>query len=443
MSSQTFVDATPVDSVDELVDWMRLGGRPRERWVVGSEHEKLGWWPDLGRAPTWEGPRGIGALLGALEREAGYRATREGEDIIALSRDGATITLEPGGQLELSGAPLRTLTAAEAELDAHLAEIARFSAPLGLTWSGLGIAPGMTPAESPRMPKARYGIMRDYLPRQGKLGLHMMHLTCTVQANLDFDTEADAMRKFRVALMFQPLIIALYANSTVVEGRVVPERSFRSAIWDDTDRARCVLPDALLGVGATLGDYVAWALDVPMFFIHRGDTYRPCEGLPFRRFLADGHEGERANIGDFALHLSTLFPDVRLKRHLEVRAADMGDRAHVLALPAVHKALLYDDEALDFAWRRFALIDAAAWRRARLEVETAGLGARLGDRTMAAWWAELMPVLQHALERLEPGATHLLDVLAQDLAAGECPADRVRRSFTGDVGALMAATRIC
>lgn len=443
MSSQTFVDSTPVESVDELVDWMRLGGRPRDHWAVGSEHEKLGWWPDLGRAPTWEGPRGIGVLLETLEREAGYHATREGNDIIALGRKGLTITLEPGGQLELSGAPLRRMAEVEAELDAHLAEITRFSAPLGITWSGLGMAPGMSPAQSPRMPKARYGIMRDYLPRQGKLGLHMMHLTCTVQANLDFDTETDAVRKFRVAMMLQPLIIALYANSTILEGRVLPERSFRAAIWDDTDRARCVVPDVLLTPDVTLGDYVQWALDVPMFFIHREGTYRPSTGLPFRRFLSEGLDGERANIGDFALHLSTLFPDVRLKRHLEVRAADMGDRAHVLALPAVHTALLYDDAMLAEAWALFRDITPAQWRQARLEVERNGLATQFGTRTMAEWWSILLPRLQAATERLEPGSARFLDCLAVDLAAGECPADRVRRIYTGDIGALMAATRIC
>ena len=443
MSSQTFVDSTPVESVDELVDWMRLGGRLRERWAVGTEHEKLGWWPDLGRAPTWEGPRGISVLLEALARDAGYSATREGADIIALARKGLTITLEPGGQLELSGAPLALMSDVEAELDEHLTELTRFSAPLGITWSGLGIAPAMTPAESPKMPKARYGIMRDYLPRQGKLGLHMMQLTCTVQANLDFDTESDAMRKFRVALMFQPLIIALYANSTVVEGQMVPERSYRSAIWDDTDRARSILPDGLLRPDATLGDYVEWALDVPMFFIHRNDEYRPCTGLPFRRYLSEGLDEERANIGDFALHLSTLFPDVRLKRHLEVRGADMGDRAHVLALPAVHKALLYDDDVLGEAWELFQHIKPEAWRQARFDVERAGLAASLGTRTMTAWWSLLMPRLQAGLERLEPGAAHYLDVLAASLAAGECPADHVRRIYTGDINALMAATRIC
>ncbi len=443
MSSQTFVDSTPIETTDELVDWMRLGARPRERWAIGSEHEKLGWWPDLAAQPTWEGPRGIGALLESLARDAGFHATREGADIIALARRDTTITLEPGGQLELSGAPLRTLAETERELDEHLDEVRRFSAPLGIEWSGLGISPTSTVETCPRMPKARYGIMRSYLPTRGSMGLKMMQLTCTVQANLDFEDEADAMHKFRVALMLQPLIVALYANSTVVGGEIVTERSFRARIWDDTDNDRCVLPDVLLGTSPTLRDYVEWALDVPMFFIHREGQWIHTPGLKFRTFLRDGWNGERANVGDFALHLSTLFPDVRLKRHLEVRAADMGDRGHVLALPAVHKGLLYDDTSMHAALAAFADVTPADWRLARVEVETAGLAARMGGRSMAEWWGLLLPLAAEGLGRTEPGSDRYLAPLFADLAAGTCPADRVRALWTGDAGALLAATRLC
>lgn len=443
MSSQTFVDATPISSVEELVDWMRLGARPRERFAIGTEHEKLGFWPDLGRAPTWEGPRGISTLLESLAAEAGYRATREGADIIALSRDDITITLEPGGQLELSGAPLKTLAETEREFDAHCEEVRRFSAPLGIEWSGLGIAPEMALEGCPKMPKARYTVMRSYLPTRGSLGLHMMHLTCTVQANLDFEDERDAMRKFRVALMLQPLIVALFANSTVVDGRIVPERSFRARIWEDTDPDRCVLPDALLRPDATLATYVEWALDVPMFFIHReGEWRRPAPGLTFRRFLMEGADGERANLGDFALHLSTLFPDVRLKRHLEVRAADMGDRAHVLALPAVHKGLLYDDAALDAAYELFRGVTPDAWRAGKLQVVREGLAADFAGKSMAAWWAALLPLAREGLARLEPGSERFLAPLEADLAEGVCPADRTRASYRGDPAALLAANRL-
>ena len=443
MSSQTFDDATPLSHEDELVAWMAAGGRPPERWVCGTEHEKLGWWPDLARHPTWEGPRGIGALLEALARDAGWAPTYEGADIIALKRDRATITLEPGGQLELSGAPLRTLAELVRETDAHFEELRRFSAPLGLEWYGLGMAPTARAEDMPRMPKARYGIMRQYLPTVGTTGLDMMHLTCTVQANLDYADADDAMRKFRVALMLQPLVVALWAASTVRHGHLVPERSFRMRIWDDVDRARCVLPDALLKRDATLSDYVTWALDAPMFFIHRDAGYIRCDGLPFRRFMAEGFGGHRPNMGDFALHLSTLFPDVRLKQHLEVRAADMGDRDHILALSALHVGALYDAQTLDALFELFADVGPDAWRSVRDQVVVDGLSATLAGRSLADWWARVLPLVEGGLGRWEPGATPLLDVLSRDLSAGECPADRMRRAWNGDVGAFLAPYRVC
>lgn len=324
MSSVVAVDATPIEDEAQLVAFMAAGARPSERWVVGTEHEKLGWWPDLAARPTYEGPRGIGVLLERLATRYGWDVVAEGDAIVALTRRQASVTLEPGGQLELSGAPLSSLIDAEAELDGHLAEVADVSAELGITWGGLGYSPQGTPDTSPRMPKARYGIMRRYLPTRGRLALHMMHMTCTVQANYDFGSAEDAMAKFRTGMVLQPIVAALYANSTVVEGALSPFHTFRTAVWEEVDPDRCRVPARLLDPDSTLSDYVRWALDVPMFFIHRDGRYVDCAGLPFRRFLEEGFQGHRANIGDFALHLSTLFPDVRLKQHLEVRGADMG-----------------------------------------------------------------------------------------------------------------------
>jgi len=443
MSSQTFDDSTPLTHAEGLVEWMGAGGRPPERWVCGTEHEKLGWWPDLATHPTWEGPRGIGALLEALARDAGWSPTYEGSDIIALRRGKATITLEPGGQLELSGAPLRTLAEMVAETDAHFDEIRRFSAPLGIEWLGLGMAPTATAAEMPRMPKARYGIMRQYLPTVGTHGLDMMHLTCTVQANLDYASAEDAMRKFRVALMLQPMVVSLWAASTIRHGQPVAERSFRARIWEDVDRARCILPDALLRRDSSLADYVAWALDVPMFFIHRDDAYIRCDGLPFRRFMVEGFAGHRPNMGDFALHLSTLFPDVRLKQHLEVRGADMGDRDHVFALSALHVGALYDEATLEALFECFADVSPAAWREAKHRVCVEGLDTLLAGEPMGRWWDRVLPLIQSGLERWEPGAGPLLDVVVRDLEARECPADRMRRAWTGDVRAFLASMRLC
>lgn len=442
MSSLTHVDATPIEDRAQLVAYLEAGGKPPERWVVGTEHEKLGWWPDLGAYPTYEGERGIGALLARLAAEHGWTPVREGGHIIALARDRATITLEPGGQLELSGAPLRDIAETEAELDRHLEEVRVASAELGITWSSLAYAPVGTPEAMPWMPKPRYAIMRRYLPTRGRLALHMMTMTCTVQANYDFADGADAMAKLRVGLALQPLVAALFANSTVGEGRLLPYRSFRTAIWEETDPDRCVLPPALHEPGATLADYVEWALDVPMFFIHRDGAYVDCAGLPFRRFIEQGYRGHRATLGDFALHLSTLFPDVRLKQHLEVRGADMGSREHVLALPALHKGLFYDAEAFAACDDLLAGVDRARFDRLRRDVARDGLAARLDGVPVTELLREVLRLSRQGLERLEPGAGRYLDVLDRDLAEGRSPADRVREAWDGDAARLLRVHRI-
>ncbi len=443
MSSLLADDATPLTDPAQAVAHMASGGKPRARWVIGTEHEKIGWWPDRGRHPDWSDPRGIRALLEALAADGGWQATREGDDIIALARDRATITLEPGGQLELSGAPLPRLADTAAELDAHLAEIERFSAPLGITWSGLGLAPTVGPDAMPRMPKARYGIMRRYLPTKGALASRMMHQTCTVQANYDFADEADAFRKLRLSLYVQPFVMAAWANSPVVEGRPVVERTFRGRIWEATDDDRYRYPARFLEPDCGFADYVEWAWGVPMFFIRREGRAVDCAGLRFRDFVADGFEGHRANLGDFILHLSTLFPDARLKTHLEVRGADMGDRAHVLALPALHAGLLYDAAALDAGLKLFEGVDHAALMACRRAVPVAGLAAELAGRPLRAWGAQIVELARGGLSRWEPEAVPLLAPIAADVEAGTCPADRVRAIFTGDVSALLAATRIC
>ena len=242
MSSHTPVDATRVEDVDQLVTYLDDGGKDPDHWRVGVEHEKIGWWPDRGKSPTYEGERGIGQLLETLAHERGWTPSREGDAIVALKRDGASITLEPGGQMELSGAPLASLAANAAELDAHFEEIRSVSESFGLTWSGLGLAPAGDPDRVAWMPKARYVIMRRYLPTRGRLAKYMMGLTCTVQANYDFADAEDAMRKLRVGLRLQPLVIGLFANSPIVGGELTPYRSFRAAVWEEVDDDRCWLP---------------------------------------------------------------------------------------------------------------------------------------------------------------------------------------------------------
>lgn len=442
MSSLLDDDATPLEDPQQCVDYMAAGGKPRERWVIGTEHEKIGWWPARGTYPTWGDPNGISALLEALAKE-GWSATREGDDIVALAQGKATVTLEPGGQLELSGAPLATLAETAAELDAHFAEVERLSAPLGIEWSGLGVAPALGPGAMPRMPKARYDIMRRYLPTKGALAARMMHQTCTVQANFDFADEHDAFRKLRLSLFLQPFVLAAWANSPVVEGRPVVERTFRGRIWEATDVDRWRYPARFLEPGCTFADYVEWAMSVPMFFIRREGRSVDCAGLVFREFMEKGFEGFRANVGDFIVHLSTLFPDARLKRFLEVRGADMGDRAHILALPAFHAGLLYDAESLDDALALFEGVDAAALWACRRAVPVSGLASELGGTSLQEYGKTLLDLARAGLERREPGAVGLLDPIVEDVAAGSCPADRVRAGFDGDVGKLLATTRVC
>lgn len=441
MSSQTPVDATPIESIDQLVGWMAAGSKPRERWVVGTEHEKFGWWPDRQAFPTFEDPRGIGPLLETLATQ-GWRATREGDDIIALAKDRATITLEPAGQLELSGAPLKTMVETAAEVDAHFAELSAASAPFGLIWAGIGAAPVNTPAQMPRVPKARYGIMRRYLATTGRYGLHMMHCTCSIQGNFDYADPDDAMRMLRAGLYLQPLVTAAFANSPVVEGALTDLQSFRARIWEDTDNARYVFPAVLLAPHATLRDYVEWALDVPMYFISRGGKYLDYTGRSFRQFMAEGLDGHIATMGDFVLHLSTLFPETRVKQHLEVRGADMGGRDDVIAMPTLHKGIFYDKPTLDACLDLFSKVSYADWWAARREISIKGLKAELAGRPVQAWVQDVIALSRQGLAQVEPAALPFLDGLSDRVDAGESPADRIRRSWKGGIDKLFSLMQV-
>ncbi len=441
MSAHTPIDDTPITSLEQLRDYMLLGAKPEERWVIGTEHEKLGWMPSEARNPPYGGPQGIGRLLSAFEEE-GWVATKEGAAIIALTKGKASITLEPGGQLELSGAPLRTLEEMARETDEHLADVRRLSAPLGLTWHGLGSSP-TSPDACPKMPKARYEVMRRYLPTRGALAMHMMHATCTVQCNLDFSDEADAMRKLRVGLYMQPAVMAAFANSFTLDHKLREGSCARSQIWLNTDPSRYLYPSSFLAANTPLLAYVEWAVSVPMFFIAREGKYIDCAGLPFERFMREGFKGHTATVGDFALHLSTLFPDTRLKQHLEVRGADMSDAAYIKALSALHVGVLYDELALEGAIGMFEEVTAEQLWAARAAVDAEGLRADLAGRPLLAWARDLVSLARAGLTRREPASVGLLEPLEENLRAGRCPADLNRPLWGAGVEALMAGTRIC
>lgn len=348
-------DATPIESRDALIEYLAEGVKPKADFRLGTEHEKFPFRPGTNAPVTYEGPRGIRALLEGMQERTGWEPIMDRDAIIGLfdSKGGGAISLEPGGQFELSGAPVDTIHETAAELRTHMDHTLALGDELVIGFLGLGMSPLWTRAETPVMPKGRYGIMTRYMPKVGKLGLDMMYRTSTVQVNLDFASESDMVKKLRVSLALQPLATALFANSPFTEGKPNGNLSQRSAIWLDTDKDRTGMLPFAFESGMGFERYVEWALDVPMYFIKRGNDYIDVAGTRFRDLLAGKHPnlpGERATLADWVNHLSTLFPEVRLKRYLEMRGADAGPIEMLNALPAFWVGLLYDDTALDAAW---------------------------------------------------------------------------------------------
>lgn len=441
LSSHVATDSRQVQSQSDLESYILAGCKPTSQWVIGTEHEKIGWWPDRGRSPDYYDPRGIRSVLEGF-KQFGWVANAADETLLALSRGRATITLEPGGQLELSGAPLKSLFETAAEFDQHLDELKQISHTLGLQWSGVGLHPYGKPLDAPRMPKPRYDILESRLLNAGQFGIHMMRQTATVQANFDFGSEADAMRKWYASVMVQPIVMALFANSPVVNGADGHHLSFRSRIWLDTDDARCRLPNELLRPTVTLAEYVSWTCQVPMLFIYRDGRYLDCRGRSFNEFMAHGWSGHSANLGDYALHLSTLFPDVRLKQFLEVRGADMGNRESVMALPAFHAGLLYDSKALDSVIDCFSGLDESTWNAIRVAVCRDGLRARIGPFDVGALAEHLVEQAIDGLSRWEPAASVFLDPFLDRAKRRTSPADELLETFKKQPDSLMDSTRL-
>jgi len=352
VSGPSAVNETPITERAQLVDFLGGGTRPIDQWRIGTEHEKFGFRLDDLRPPTWEGPQGIGALLEGMTRFGWERVTEHGK-LIALSRDNASVSLEPAGQLELSGAPLPTIHDTCCEVTCHLKEVKAVADELGLGFLGMGFQPKWRRDEMPWMPKGRYAIMRRYMPLVGSLGLDMMTRTCTVQVNLDIASEADMVKKFRVALALQPVATALFADSPFTEGKPNGFQSYRSHIWTDTDAGRTGMLDFVFEDGFGFERYVDYLLDVPMYFSYRNGEYIDLAGKSFRDFLAGKLPelpGVLPTLKDWADHMTTAFPEVRLKRYLEMRGADGGPWNRLCALPAFWVGLLYDSTALDAAW---------------------------------------------------------------------------------------------
>jgi len=386
---------------EQLLDYFRAGEKPREQFRVGTEHEKIGLYEDTLEPVPYEGPRGIGALLAALHREHGFNAFLEGESIVGLEKGGATITLEPGGQLELSGLPFFNMYETCAEFHDHLELVKQVSERFRIAWLGLGIHPFASVDQIPRMPRERHEIMRSHLGRQGKLALDMMHATSSVQASYDFSSPADAARKLRVALAASPAITALYANSSISLGRPNGFESWRAWIWRHTDDTRCGIPSFAFEdsfESDPYGAYTDWALDIPMFFLVREGRHLPVGGRSFRQIFEAGETP--LTLEDWSTHLTTLFPEVRLKRVIEVRGADAVAPDLVCALPALWKGLFYDEAALDGAFELISRWSHADVDKLVVEVARLGLAARTPSGPVSEVARELVRLASDGLARI-------------------------------------------
>jgi glutamate--cysteine ligase len=422
----------------QLVEHLERGCKPPAAWRVGTEHEKFVFRrSDLRRVP-YEGPAGIAELLREMTR-FGWDPVIEGGNTIALANDArCSITLEPGGQFELSGAPLETVHQTCDEVHEHLRQVHEVCDDLGLGMIGLGFDPKWRRSEVPFMPKARYRIMRDYMPKKGRLGLDMMLRTCTVQANLDYGSEADMVKKFRVSLALQPVAVALFANSPFVEARPSGCLSYRSLVWTDTDPDRCGTLPFVFEEGFGFERYVDYVLDMPMYFVYRHGRYIDASGQSFRDFLAGRLPvllGEFPRLGDWADHLTTAFPEVRLKTFLEMRGADGGPWRRLCALPALWVGLLYDSVALDAAWDLVADWTAEEREAMRRDVPRLGLATPLRTRILRDIALEMLEIAREGLHRRARRSvtgedeTHFLDPLFAIAGGGHTPAEQLLEDY--------------
>jgi glutamate--cysteine ligase len=402
-------DSTPISSRGELVAWIEAGAKPPEEFRIGTEHEKIPFYfrgnlpvpyeglPQLGRG-------GIRALLEGMQEKLGWAPVTDRAQIIGLydARSGAGISLEPGGQFELSGGPVETIHETDAELEAHFSAIKTVAALLGIDFLSLGESPKWALNEIPLMPKQRYAIMARYMPKVGWRGLEMMFRTCTVQANFDYSGEADMVKKLRVSLALQPVATALFANSPLSEGKLNGFLSNRSEIWRHTDPNRTGMLPFVFEPGMSFERYVDYALSVPMYFVKRGDIYHDVAGANFDDLLQGRLTqlpGERATLADWANHLSTIFPEVRLKRYLEIRGADSGPRPFLTALPALFAGLLYEQNALNAAWDLVKVWSEVDREQLRAAVPRLGLDAEIGGRRLRKVAAEVLCIARAGLAR--------------------------------------------
>ncbi len=431
----------PIERVDDLAEYMAGGCKPAAEWRIGTEHEKFGFLTDSRLPIPYAGPRSVRAMLEGLRDRFGWAPVLEGGNIIGLSKGLANVSLEPGGQLELSGAPVSDIGETAAELDSHLAEVRAVAEPLGIGFMGMGAAPEWTHDQMPMMPKGRYRLMTDYMGRVGTHGTQMMYRTCTVQVNLDYASEADMVKKLRVALALQPVATALFASSPFFEGKLNGHKSWRSRIWRDLDAARTGMLPFAFQDGMGFQRYVDWVLDVPMYFVYRDGKYINALGQSFRDFLKGelpALPGEKPTLSDWADHMTTVFPEARVKKYIETRGADAGDVAHLNALPAFWVGLMYDGSALDAAWDLVKGLDAETRQGLRVAASVSALQGEAVGVVLNDLAREAVRISRAGLAARGLGEERFLDVLEDSVASGKVQADRMISAYQNLWGGSVA-----
>lgn len=435
----------PIEHHDQLAQHLAEGCKPKEDWRIGTEHEKFGYDKDTLLPLPYEGPRSVKAMLEGLRDVFNWAPVLEAGNIIGLEKNGANVSLEPGGQLELSGAPLETIHETCDEVNVHLKEVQTIADRIGVGYIGLGASPDWMHEQVPMMPKGRYRLMTDYMGKVGTHGTQMMYRTCTVQVNLDFGSEADMVQKMRVALALQPVATALFANSPFFEGKENGHKSWRARIWRDLDPARTGMLPFVFEDGMGFEAWVQYMLDVPMYFVYRDGKYINALGQSFRDFL-DGKlpalPGETPTMSDWADHLTTCFPEARLKKFIEMRGADGGPWRRICALPAYWVGLIYDQTALDAAWDLCKNWDTETRESLRVAASVDGIAAKVGNISMLDLARETVAISKAGLAaRARPGAggmipdeTHFLNALEEVIETGMSPACELTQKLHGEWG---------
>ena len=432
----------PIERYEQMAEYLASGCKPKDEWRIGTEHEKFGFCKDSLLPLPYEGDRSILAVLSALRDRHDWQELREGDKLIGLTKEGANISLEPGGALELSGAPLETIHETCDEVNVHLKEVKDIADEIGVGFIGLGAAPTWMHEQMPLMPKGRYKLMDAYMGKVGSMGRTMMRRTSTVQVNLDYASETDMIQKLRVGIALQPVAVALFANSPFFEGQPNGHKSWRSRVWRDTDNARAGMIPFIFDDDFGFERWVEYALDVPMYFVYRDEKYVDALGQSFRDFLEGklpALPGEKPTLSDWADHLTTAFPEARIKKYLEMRGADGGPWRRLCALPAFWVGLCYDQNSLDAAWDLVKGWDAPTREELRIAASVDGLHAKVGDIDMHALAKEVLDIAHAGLSsRARPGAggmipdeTHFLNALIESVETKKTPADELMDHYNG------------